>query len=530
MPAPLGPTDTAIRPPARRPDAGPGQRTSQRPASSPSSGPRAYAATRASASDRAARVRFRRALALVAMTLVVPGSAQLVAGNRRVGRIAVRTWLTLVVGLVAAFVIVFLWHGVAFWAVSDTRVLLLVRLLLTVLGVAWAALFVDAWRIGQPLTLHLGHRRAIVALNGVLALGVAGSLLFGAHLVGVQRTFIATMFGSTEVTGAHDGRYNVLLMGGDSGAGRWGLRPDSMTVASIDARTGRTVLISLPRNMADFPFAKGSVMHRQFPQGFDCDGCYLNGVSTWAGDHTDLFPGSEAPGVDATIMGIEGITGLKINYWAMVNLEGFRDLVDAVGGVKLNVRQAIPVGGLGDDVTGYIKPGIRTLNGHDTLWFARARDDSDDYSRMARQKCVMNAMLNQLSPQTVLSNFQDIAKASSELVSTNVPASEVDRFMQLALKAKGQKIATLSLVPPMINTAHPDIDLVRSKVAEAVDADTGTAPKPSESAVSATKAGAAPQKATKAPSSASTPVTGGSLGSMSQGYVANESEDLGAAC
>ena len=101
-------------------------------------------------------------------------------------------------------------------------------------------------------------------------------------------------------------------------------------------------------------------------------------------------------------MAIEGITGLKINYWAMVNLQGFRDLVDAVGGVTLNVRQPIPVGGLGSDVTGYIEPGKRKLDGFETLWFARARDGSDDYSRMARQKCVMNAMLAPDQPADVL--------------------------------------------------------------------------------------------------------------------------------
>ena len=75
----------------------------------------------------------------------------------------------------------------------------------------------------------------MVGLNGVLCFSVAGTLLFGAHLVGVQRDFILTMFSGDTVHGAHDGRYNVLLVGGDSGAGRWGLRTDSMTVASIDA-------------------------------------------------------------------------------------------------------------------------------------------------------------------------------------------------------------------------------------------------------------------------------------------------------
>ena len=431
-------------------------------------------ASRFTPGERAARVRFRRAVALMLMTLVLPGSAQLVAGNRKVGRIALRIWAVLLLTAFVTLLAGVIWHGLFFRLAFDTAALLWLRLLLTGLAIGWAYLFIDAWRLGQPLTLNLAHRRAAIGVNGVLCLSIAATLLFGAHLVGVQRGFILAMSGDGAVTGAHDGRYNVLLLGGDSGADRWGLRPDSMTVASIDADTGRTVLISLPRNMKNFPFVKGSVMREQFPDGFDAD--YLNGVSTWAGDNTELFPDSDNPGVDATVEAIEGITGLKINYWAMVNLRGFTDLVDAVGGVTLNVRQPIPVGGLGSNVTGYIQPGVRKLDGHDTLWFSRARDDSDDYSRMARQKCVMGAMLEQISPQTAVRNFADIADASSAMVSTNIPAGEFSRFVQLALEARGQKISTLSLVPPMINTADPDIKLIRHKVTQAIDRAEGKAP------------------------------------------------------
>ena len=463
-------------------------------------------------SERAARVRFRRALSLMAMTLVAPGSAQLVAGNRRVGLVALRIWLGLLGLLAATLLAVAVHRDFAFWMGFNPTLLLLLRVALMAAAVAWAYLFIDAWRLGQPLSLALGHRRAIVGVNGALCLTVAGSLLFGAHLAGVQRDLIVTLSGDGEVTGAHDGRFNVLLMGGDSGAGRWGLRPDSMTIASIDADTGRTVLISLPRNMENFPFREGTVMDEQFPDGFSCDGCYLNGVSTWAGDNTRLFGKSDNPGVDATVMAVEGITGLRINYWAMVNLEGFKSLVDAVGGVELTVRDRIPVGGLGSDVTGYIEPGTRKLDGFEALWYARAREGSDDYSRMARQKCVMNAMLQQVSPQQAISNFADIAQASTELVSTNMPASEFDRFMPLALEARGQKISTLSLVPPMINPAEPDIDLIQDKVDAAIDQAEGTAPPPSTRK--------------KAPAT----VTGGSIGSRDEGYAANEADDLGTAC
>jgi len=467
-----------------------------------------------SADDRAARVRFRRAVALMVMTLLLPGSAQLVAGNRRVGRIALRIWIVLVASVLTAFVLSLVWHGFAFWLVSSTLALGVVRLVLMALAVGWAVLFMDAWRIGQPLTLTQPHRRAVVGVNGVLSLTVAGVLLFGAHLVGVQRDFLITMFGDGKVTSATDGRYNVLLIGGDSGAGRWGLRPDSLTVASIDEDTGKTVLIGLPRNMSNFPFAKGSAMREQWPDGWNCDTCYLNAVSTWAQDNTELFPDSENPGVDATISAVEGITGLKINYWAMVNLQGFKDLVDAVGGVTLNVRQPIPVGLPHEDYFRYIQPGIRTLNGVDTLWFARAREGSDDYSRMARQKCVMNAMLQQISPQVALRNFQKIAAASTEMISTNIPASEVGRFIELALKARDQKVATLSLVPPMINTGDPDVHMVRSKVIDALER--------SRDGASAEEG----KKRKRQPQS----VTGGSVGNLSQGYAANESDDLGSAC
>jgi len=468
---------------------------------------------RTTAAERAAHIRFRRAVSLMLMTLLLPGSAQLVAGNRRVGRVAVWTSLTLAAAGLLTLLVAALWHGVAFYLVSNTVLLGLLRLGLIAGAIAWAALFLDAWRIGQPLSLGLNHRRAVVGVNGALSLSVAATLLFGAHLVGVQRDFLVTMFGDGEASGAHHGRYNVALLGGDAGAGRWGLRPDSITVASIDAETGRTVLIGLPRNLTNFPFPEGSVMAEQFPDGFDCEGCYLNGVSTWAGDNTELFPHSDNPGVDATLMAVEGITGLEINYYAMVNLEGFKDLVDAVGGVTLNVRSPIPVGGLGDDVTGYIEPGVRRLDGHDTLWYARAREGSDDYSRMARQKCVLNAMLQQVSPQTALRNFEAIADASTAMISTDVPAGEVDRFIDLALKARNQPVSTLSLVPPLVDTAHPDIDRIRAEVARAIDkAEDGGAPggkkrKPDPDVV-----------------------TGGSIGSLNEGYAANQTDDLGSAC
>jgi hypothetical protein len=100
------------------------------------------------------------------------------------------------------------------------------------------------------------------------------------------------------------------------------------------------------------------------------------------------------------------------------------------------------------------------------------------------------------------------------MISTDIPASEVDRFLQLGLKARTQPVATLSLVPPMINTAQPDIALIKRKVAQAIASSEHPQAHPAD------------KHRRKQPSL----VTGGSIGSLHTGYAANDSTDLGASC
>ena len=419
------------------------------------------------ATEASERVQFRRALTLTFMTLVMPGSAQLVMGSRRVGRIAIRVWLAcLLVGGFVLFLALTSRSGL-FTLFTDERVLTLGRWLLIAGAIGWVALMLDAWRLGRPLQLRRKHRLWMTGVNGVLCFSTAGAMLFAAHMVAVQNGFIGTVFASDTVSGPESGRYNVLLLGGDSGPDRNGLRPDSLTVASIDAETGRTVLVGLPRNLENVPFPDGSVMAKEFPRGFDCDGCELNGINTWANDHHNLF-GKKKPGIKATMGAVEEITGLELNYYAMVNLRGFSKLVDAVGGVTIDVKERTAIGGIGAPIRGWIPKGEQKLNGSQTLWYARSRVQNDDWSRMGRQKCVMNSMLQQLSPRTVLMNVEKIAESSKSLLTTDIPAKQLGTFMDLALKARTQKVSTVSLVPPVIFTGNPDFDKVRRLVNKAI--------------------------------------------------------------
>ena len=126
---------------------------------------------------------------------------------------------------------------------------------------------------------------------------MVGGLVASASLVSAQRDLMGTVFAGGGDQQTKQGRYNILLMGGDAGKNRSGLRPDSMTVASVDAETGRTVLISLPRNLEDVPFPATSPLHKKFPKGYSCadHSCMLNAIYTYATTHKDLYPARPQP-------------------------------------------------------------------------------------------------------------------------------------------------------------------------------------------------------------------------------------------
>jgi polyisoprenyl-teichoic acid--peptidoglycan teichoic acid transferase len=423
--------------------------------------------------ERSERIKRRRGLTLLAMTLVLPGSAQLVAGNGRLGRVALRIWATLwVIALIAAFLALILPEAaLAVAALGPT--LIAIQIVIVTLGLGWVGLIVDAWRLAHPWEFQRSARLGFSAFSLALALTIFGSFIAVASMVSAQHDLTTTVFSGGGDQVAKHGRYNILLLGGDAGRHRVGLRPDSMTVASVDAETGRTVLISLPRNLQAVPFPDYSPLHARFPKGYRCsDGsCMLNAIYTYASEHRDLYPGVQNPGAQATKEAIEGATGLTINYWVLIDLKGFESLVDSVGGITMDVYRRVPIGGGSTKIYGYVEAGKnRRLNGFEALWFARSRSDSSDYDRMVRQKCVMNAMLNQFDPITVLMKFNKIAAASREVVATDIPTSEVGTMIDLALRAKRLPVSSMAMMPPLIDPNSPDLTLVRDTVQKRIEA------------------------------------------------------------
>lgn len=419
------------------------------------------------------RLHLRRALGRLLMTLILPGSAQLASGNKRLGRLAMRTYAVLWGQLLLFLLLLLVNRGAALALITARPVTVAISIVVVAAGIGWALLTLDAWRVSKPLELNAGHRRIFAGTALILAFALTGGSIASANVMNTQADFFSTVFSGGGDTQTKAGRYNILLLGGDAGADRQGLRPDSITVASIDAETGHTVLLSLPRNLEDVEFPADSPMKQLYPDKFSCGAheCLLNAVYTKASEHPELYPGVKDPGAQATKEAVEWVTGLEINYYGLIDLNGFSALIDSVGGIRIDVNKRVPVGGGSTQVGRYIEPGPnQLLDGHNALWFARSRHDSSDYERMARQKCVMNAMLNQLDPVTVLSRFQTIAGASKGVVATDAPTSELDKLVDLAMKAKNTKIASVSFVPPLIQPGAPDFTVIRETTKQRIEA------------------------------------------------------------
>jgi polyisoprenyl-teichoic acid--peptidoglycan teichoic acid transferase len=391
-------------------------------------------------------------------TVLVPGSAQRFAGNRRVGMIALRVWLGVLVVLALVALVAMQRPSFVVTLASSSTALTAIKVVMATLGAGWLFLVLDTWRLARPPALSRRGRLGLTGVTAVVFMLVAGLVSTGMHLLDVQRDLVGSVFAKGPAVGTVDGRYNVLVAGGDRGADREGMRPDSLTVVSVDATTGESVLVGIPRNLLNAPFPDGTGLAEAWPGGFDCgDNCIINALYTWANENAedvglDTF---DDPGLEATRLAAEGVTGLSIPYTAVVDMAGFQQIVDALGGVTVDVGKRVPIGGGSSPIEGYIEPGVQELNGYEALWFARSREGASDYERMVRQKCLTSSLARQADPMTVLRNYEGLAKASAALIQTDIPTSDLPGLLAVAQEVPKQQISAVSLVPPLVDPVHP---------------------------------------------------------------------------
>jgi LCP family protein required for cell wall assembly len=421
----------------------------------------------------------KRAIWLIALSFLIPGSPQLIAGNRKIGRVGIVATMTYWALFVLAAILFVVNRSWLIFLVTAPVVGIILAAFLIIYAILYAVLALDTLRLLR--LIRLPQRARLATLIAMLAVGVLGASTIGyaGNLAGVQSNLMGGIFTQQGFTQPSNGRYNILLMGGDAARDRFGLRPDSMSVLSIDAVTGETVNIGIPRNLQRAPFVDGSPMAKIWPQGYNCgDVCLINAIYKDTTDnHSDLYPDAEkhgsTAGVEATKEAVEGVTGLTIQSYVLVDMAGFKQLINALGGITINVTQRLPIGGQQDangnpiGVKGWIEPGVQHMDGATAVWYARSRHSTSDYDRMKRQRQVEDAMLAQLDPGTVLTHFRDIAAAGRSLLKTDIPNGMIGTYVDLALKAKKLGIQKVELVPPTIDVVHPNFTAIHAMIQKA---------------------------------------------------------------
>ena len=144
-------------------------------------------------------------------------------------------------------------------------------------------------------------------------------------------------------------RLNILLLGGDAGPGRTGTRTDTVILASIDTKTGDTTLFSLPRNTGRMPFPSHSPLHKYYPYGFtNGDGndaeYFLNAMYHNVPRHVpkDVLGQTDNLGADALKLSVGEALGLPVDYYVLINLQGFSKMINALGGITAQHQHLHP--------------------------------------------------------------------------------------------------------------------------------------------------------------------------------------------
>ncbi len=271
-------------------------------------------------------------------------------------------------------------------------------------------------------------------------------------------------------------RLNILLLGGDAGAGRTGIRTDTMIVVSIDPATGDVAMFGIPRNWSRVPLPAGMGV-------WDCN-CFprlLNDLYIAGSEYPDAFPGPGTPGENAIKAGIGELLGIPIHYYALVTLDGFVGIVDALGGVDIDVpfRIVDETYPHEDGVTiEYVDilPGPQHLDGHLALAYVRARRHADDYARMGRQRCVLDAVLEQSDPAELLLAYPRIASVLEETLQTDIPLSRIPDLIDLLPVVDLDSIVSVRFIPPTYlaevtdeGRQLPNVDLIHHDVQLVLD-------------------------------------------------------------
>jgi LCP family protein required for cell wall assembly len=277
-------------------------------------------------------------------------------------------------------------------------------------------------------------------------------------------------------------RLNILLIGADQRPGDKTFNTDTLIVVSIDPVTKKVAMFSLPRDTVDIPIPQGPA-RSLFGSSYSGK---INSYWTAVRKRSDFYPGKgNLPGYNGLKAVLGGLYGLPISYFVEVNFDGFKKIVDVMGGVTINVQ--VPVS---DDrfpsTQGrlrrvYIPSGIQHMDGAAALRYARSRHGSNDFDRGARQQRVLLSLREQADPQDLIPRIPELIDALKSAVSTDIPTNQLAPLLGLASQVDTKNIQSYVFAPPFYASdtcadprgcvVLPRISRIKSAVKSALNGD-----------------------------------------------------------
>ena len=231
----------------------------------------------------------------------------------------------------------------------------------------------------------------------------------------------------------------ILLTGVDFISGRHHALNDSLMLVSIDLTTRKVAMVSVPRDTAAFPFYWGG----QAPVNFKINSL-ANAIS--AGQ----FGSPDSPMVTLSNE-IGYLVGVKVDYYAEIDMGGFIDLVNLAGGVDINNPTLL------DDPFSctYVPAGRVHLDGRQALSYSRSRESSNDYLRAGRQQIVMVALEKKIASPAMLPKVGSLLDLAGRSIATNFPLKTAKDYFDIAEHIGATSHCVLG--PPY--NYHPDSTL-----------------------------------------------------------------------
>ena len=229
-----------------------------------------------------------------------------------------------------------------------------------------------------------------------------------------------------------DGRLTVLLLGSDYREGVIGSRTDAIIVASLNPRSGRVAMVSLPRDTVNVPIAPGQV--------------YSSRINSLFWEY-ERAAGKSKPALKQVKRDLSYAFGVEIDYYALVEFEGLIRLINSIGGVDVTLTEALidPTMHIGDNGL-KLKAGRRELDGKKALAFSRSRHSDSDYDRSRRQHQVLTATTEKVRKrgEDQLASLVDIVRKK---VVTDMPMRAAPALLELASTAGLDKVKSVVLEP-----------------------------------------------------------------------------------